>query len=44
MARIAERTERDINYKKRFFVDNMYEDATTSPTPSPTPPAWWPIT
>ena len=27
MARIAERTERDINYKKRFFVDNMYEDA-----------------
>ncbi|MDD4079940.1 MAG: pyruvate kinase [Eubacteriales bacterium] len=27
MARIAERTERDINYKKRFFIDNMYEDA-----------------
>ena len=27
MARIAERTERDINYKRRFFVDNMYQDA-----------------
>ena len=27
MARITERTENDINYKKRFFVDNMYQDA-----------------
>lgn len=27
MALIAERTENDINYKKRFFVDNMYQDA-----------------
>ena len=27
MARIAERTEQDINYKRRFFVDNMYQDA-----------------
>ncbi len=27
MARIARRTEKDINYKKRFFVDNMYQDA-----------------
>ncbi len=27
MVRIAERTERDINYKRRFFVDNMYQDA-----------------
>ncbi len=25
--RIALRTERDINYKRRFFVDNMYQDA-----------------
>jgi len=27
MVRIALRTERDINYKRRFFVDNMYQDA-----------------
>lgn len=27
MARIAERTEKDIDYKKRFFIDNMYQDA-----------------
>ncbi len=27
MARITERTENDINYKKRFFIDNMYQDA-----------------
>ena len=27
MARIAQRTESDINYKRRFFVDNMYQDA-----------------
>jgi len=27
MARIAVRTERDINYKKRFFIDNMDEEA-----------------
>jgi len=27
MARIAERTENDINYKKRFFIDNMEQDA-----------------
>ncbi len=27
MARIARRTEKDINYKKRFFIDNMYQDA-----------------
>ena len=27
MVRIAERAEKDINYKKRFFVDNMYQDA-----------------
>jgi pyruvate kinase len=27
MVRITERTENDINYKKRFFVDNMYQDA-----------------
>jgi pyruvate kinase len=27
MARIAERAERDINYKRRFFIDNMYQDA-----------------
>ncbi len=27
MVRITERAERDINYKKRFFVDNMYQDA-----------------
>lgn len=27
MARIIERTENDINYKKRFFIDNMNQDA-----------------
>ncbi len=27
MARISERTEKDINYKKRFFTHNMYEEA-----------------
>ena len=27
MALITDRTERDINYKKRFFIDNMYQDA-----------------
>jgi pyruvate kinase len=27
MARITERTENDINYKKRFFIDNMEQEA-----------------
>ncbi|MDI9519803.1 MAG: pyruvate kinase [Bacillota bacterium] len=27
MVRIIERTENDINYKKRFFIDNMNQDA-----------------
>jgi pyruvate kinase len=27
MVLITERTEKDINYKKRFFIDNMYQDA-----------------
>ncbi len=29
MARIAQRTERDINYKRRFFVDNISQDASS---------------
>ncbi|NLE70186.1 MAG: pyruvate kinase, partial [Clostridiales bacterium] len=27
MSRIIERTENDIDYKKQFFIDNMYQDA-----------------
>ena len=27
MVRIIERTENDIDYKKQFFIDNMYQDA-----------------
>ena len=29
MVRIALRTERDINYKRRFFVDNISQDASS---------------